>query len=87
MRGRHHQGDDQIRALWRHAREFADDRADMNFDATTLAEITETPLPVDPVTGKLFEYSVSGNTVIIESPDLFEGDNFGYEVRFQMPGK
>ena len=31
MRGRHHHGDDQIRALWRHAREFADDRDDMNF--------------------------------------------------------
>ena len=36
MRGRHHLGDDQIRALWRHAREFADDRDDMNFTAATL---------------------------------------------------
>ena len=39
MRGRHHLGDDQIRALWRFAREFADDRDDMNFDATTLSAI------------------------------------------------
>src|SRR4051812_23934710 len=37
MRGRHHLGDDQIRALWRHAREFADDRDDMNFDPATLS--------------------------------------------------
>ena len=39
MRSRHHCGDDQIRALWRHAREFADDRDDMNFTASTLATI------------------------------------------------
>ena len=41
MRGRHHQGDDQIRALWRHAREFADDRDDMNF--------TPRPCPRSPL--------------------------------------
>ena len=46
MRSRHHLGDDQIRALWRHAREFADDRDDMNFDATTLATITANTLIV-----------------------------------------
>ncbi|HEX8027610.1 MAG TPA: alpha/beta hydrolase, partial [Vicinamibacterales bacterium] len=40
MRTRHQLGDDQIRALWRHAREFADDRADMDFDAASLAPIT-----------------------------------------------
>jgi pimeloyl-ACP methyl ester carboxylesterase len=40
MRGRHHLGDDQIRALWRHARAFADDREDMNFDAASLSTIT-----------------------------------------------
>jgi pimeloyl-ACP methyl ester carboxylesterase len=39
MRGRHPLGDDQIRALWRYAREFADDRDDMNFDAATLSSI------------------------------------------------
>lgn len=39
MRGRHQLGDDQIRALWRHAREFADDREDMNFTAPSLAAI------------------------------------------------
>jgi pimeloyl-ACP methyl ester carboxylesterase len=40
MRRRHHLGDDQIRALWRHARAFADDREDMNFDAVTLSRIS-----------------------------------------------
>ena len=46
MRQRHHLGDDQIRALWRHAREFADDRDDMNFDAARLRGITATTLIV-----------------------------------------
>ena len=46
MRGRHHLGDDQIRALWRHAREFADDRDDMNFTAATLSAITARTLIV-----------------------------------------
>ena len=46
MRGRHHQGDEQIRALWRHARGFADDRSDINFDAATLAAITARTLIV-----------------------------------------
>jgi pimeloyl-ACP methyl ester carboxylesterase len=46
MRGRHHHGDDQIRALWRHAREFADDRDDMNFTAASLSAITARTLVV-----------------------------------------
>jgi len=46
MRGRHHLGDDQIRALWRHAREFADDRDDMNFTAVSLSKITARTLIV-----------------------------------------
>jgi pimeloyl-ACP methyl ester carboxylesterase len=46
MRGRHHLGDDQIRALWRHAREFADDRDDMNFTPSTLSKITARTLIV-----------------------------------------
>jgi pimeloyl-ACP methyl ester carboxylesterase len=39
MRSRHHHGDDQIRALWRHAREFAGDGSDMHFTASTLSAI------------------------------------------------
>lgn len=46
MRARHHHGDDQIRALWRHAREFADDRDDMNFTPITLSTITAKTLIV-----------------------------------------
>jgi len=46
MRGRHQLGDDQIRALWRHAREFADDRDDMNFTAASLSTITARTLIV-----------------------------------------
>ena len=46
MRGRHHHGDEQIRALWRHAREFANDRDDMNFDAAALSRITARTLIV-----------------------------------------
>ena len=46
MRARHHRGDDQIRALWRHAREFADDRDDMNFTAASLSRITARTLIV-----------------------------------------
>ena len=46
MRGRHHLGDDQIRALWRHAREFADDRDDMSFTAASLSAITARTLIV-----------------------------------------
>jgi pimeloyl-ACP methyl ester carboxylesterase len=46
MRGRHLHGDDQIRALWRHARGFADDRQDMNFDAASLSVITARSLVV-----------------------------------------
>jgi pimeloyl-ACP methyl ester carboxylesterase len=46
MRGRHHHGDDQLRALWRHAREFADDRDDMNFTPVSLSAITAKTLIV-----------------------------------------
>lgn len=46
MRGRHHHGDDQIRALWKHARGFAGDRDDMNFTAATLSGITARTLIV-----------------------------------------
>jgi pimeloyl-ACP methyl ester carboxylesterase len=46
MRGRHRLGDDQIRALWRYARAFADDQEDMNFDTTSLSAITARTLIV-----------------------------------------
>ena len=46
MRGRHHHGDEQIRALWKHARSFAEDRDDMNFTAATLSRIAARTLIV-----------------------------------------
>jgi pimeloyl-ACP methyl ester carboxylesterase len=46
MRARHTLGDDQIRALFRYARAFADDRDDMNFSGTSLAAITARTLIV-----------------------------------------
>jgi len=46
MRGRHHFGDDQIRALWRYAREFADDRDDMRFSSASLSKVTARTLLV-----------------------------------------
>jgi pimeloyl-ACP methyl ester carboxylesterase len=46
MRARHAHGDDQIRALWRHTREFADDHDDMNFTPSTLSTITARTLIV-----------------------------------------
>lgn len=46
MRSRHHLGDDQIRALWRHAREFAESSDDMNFTAASLSAITARTLIV-----------------------------------------
>src|SRR5688500_4320449 len=46
MRTRHHHGDEQIRALWRHAREFGSDREDMNFTPRTLSSITARTLIV-----------------------------------------
>jgi pimeloyl-ACP methyl ester carboxylesterase len=39
MRGRHRQGDEQIRALWRHARGFADSYDDMTFTAPHLGTV------------------------------------------------
>jgi pimeloyl-ACP methyl ester carboxylesterase len=46
MRARHHHGDDQIRALWRHARAFAEDSDDMNFTAERLSTIVARALIV-----------------------------------------
>jgi pimeloyl-ACP methyl ester carboxylesterase len=46
MRARHHHGDEQIRALWRHAREFADSTDDMSFTPPQLATIAARTLLV-----------------------------------------
>jgi pimeloyl-ACP methyl ester carboxylesterase len=46
MRARHSLGDEQIRALWRHARGFADSYDDMSFTPPHLATITAPTLIV-----------------------------------------
>jgi pimeloyl-ACP methyl ester carboxylesterase len=40
MRSRHHLGDDQIRELWRHSREFAESYDDVDFTPESLSTIT-----------------------------------------------
>jgi pimeloyl-ACP methyl ester carboxylesterase len=46
MRARHRHGDGQIRALWKNARDFADDTEDLSFTPPRLAAITARTLIV-----------------------------------------
>ncbi len=87
MRGRHHQGDDQIRALWRHAREFADDRRDMNFDAATLSAITARTLivhgdrdPLYPVELAVELFRAIPNAALAVVPNGGHGPIFGEQA-------
>lgn len=87
MRGRHHHGDDQIRALWRHAREFADDRDDMNFNANTLAAITARTLivhgdrdPLYPVELAVELYRAIPNAALLVVPNGGHGPIFGEQA-------
>jgi pimeloyl-ACP methyl ester carboxylesterase len=87
MRGRHRQGDDQIRALWRHAREFAGDRDDMNFTASTLAAITARTLivhgdrdPLYPVELAVELYRAIPNATLWVVPNGGHGPIFGEQA-------
>jgi pimeloyl-ACP methyl ester carboxylesterase len=87
MRGRHHLGDDQIRALWRHVREFADDRDDMNFNASTLAAITARTLivhgdrdPLYPVELAIELYRSIPNAALWVVPNGGHGPIFGEQA-------
>jgi pimeloyl-ACP methyl ester carboxylesterase len=87
MRGRHHHGDDQIRALWRHARGFADDRDDMNFTASTLAAITARTLivhgdrdPLYPVELAVELYRAIPNATLWVVPNGGHGPIFGEQA-------
>ena len=87
MRGRHHLGDDQIRALWRHIREFADDRDDMNFDAATLSAITARTLivhgdrdPLYPVELAVELYRAIPNSTLWVVPNGGHGPVFGEQA-------
>ena len=84
MRGRHHLGDDQIRALWRYAREFADDRDDMNFTAASLSKITARTLivhgdrdPLYPVELAIELYRSIPNSQLWVVPNGGHGPIFG----------
>jgi pimeloyl-ACP methyl ester carboxylesterase len=87
MRGRHPFGDDQIRALWRHVREFADDRNDMNFTAATLAPITARTLivhgdrdPLYPVELAVELYRAIPNASLWVVPEGGHGPLFGAQA-------
>ncbi len=87
MRARHHQGDDQIRALWRHAREFADDRSDMNFDAAALSAITARTLivhgdrdPLYPVELAVELFRAIPNAALAVVPNGGHGPIFGEQA-------
>ena len=50
-----------------------------------IAEITEVPIPLDPGTGKPFEYQLKGDTAILEAGvPADEEEWFGrrYEIKF-----
>ncbi len=57
----------------------------------TLADVTEVPAPADPVSGKPFEYKVSGNAVILAVPPPPGGKlppgTVTYEVSLRPPEK
>lgn len=84
MRARHRLGDDQIRALWRNAQEFADDRDDMNFDSASLATITARTLivhgdrdPLYPVELAVELYRSIPNAQLCVVPNGGHGPIFG----------
>ena len=87
MRSRHHNGDAQIRALWRHARAFADDRSDMNFDAATLSAITARTLivhgdrdPLYPVELAVELFRAIPNAALAVVPNGGHGPIFGEQA-------
>lgn len=59
MRGRHVHGDEQIRALWKIARGFADSTDDMNFDAERLSRISTPTLVVNGDRDPLYPVELS----------------------------
>jgi pimeloyl-ACP methyl ester carboxylesterase len=87
MRARHHLGDDQIRALWRYARAFADDRDDMNFTAATLSTITARTLivhgdrdPLYPVELAVELFRGIPNAALSVVPNGGHGPIFGHQA-------
>ncbi len=59
QRARHSRGDDQIRALWQHARAFADSHDDMNLTAADLARVQARTLIVNGDRDPLYPVEIS----------------------------
>jgi pimeloyl-ACP methyl ester carboxylesterase len=59
QRQRHPRGDDQIRALWQHARDFADSHDDMNLVAADLAKVRARTLIVNGDRDPLYPVEIS----------------------------
>lgn len=84
MRGRHRLGDDQIRALWRQARAFADSRDDMCFTPPQLETISARTLivsgdrdPLYPLEIFVEQYRAIPNAALYVVPGGGHGPIFG----------
>lgn len=50
----------------------------------TLGEIKEVPIPVDPITGKAFEYEAHGDKAKLAAPNFAKGSSLlTYEINLQ----
>jgi hypothetical protein len=52
-----------------------------------LSEITTVPVPIDPVTGKVFEYAQTGDTATISSPPTDKSKQSGLRYEIKMMAK
>jgi len=91
MRARHAHGDDQIRALWRHAAGFADSYDDMNLTPPHLATISSRTLivygdrdPLYPIEMALEMYRAFPRAALRVVPGGGHGPIFGDRVRAEF---
>ena len=91
MRARHAHGDDQIRALWRHAAGFADSYDDMNLTPPHLATITARTLivygdrdPLYPIEMALEMYRAIPSGALRVVPGGGHGPIFGERERAEF---
>ena len=64
MRQRHHQGDDQIRALWRQGHAFKDSHDDVNFTPASLGTITARTLIVHGDQDPLYPLDIANEMAV-----------------------
>jgi hypothetical protein len=50
----------------------------------TLAAVTEVPIPLDPVTGKAFEYRLDGSRAFLTAPPAPEFARPGFDIRYEL---